>query len=126
MQIVSISDPAFLQDLDISQKRSLIHQVYQRLKLEFQEEVKTVLGTTEMVLLLLWRHLASYAETDPSHRVVPPATNLRASLRMLPVVDATTFKDEAGKRLVGALTRISSLDLVGGVDGTMRAELTSL
>lgn len=44
-EVVSISDPAFLQDLDIAQKRSLIHQAYQRLKTEFQDEVKTVLGT---------------------------------------------------------------------------------
>lgn len=43
-QVVSISEPAFLQDLDIAQKRSLIHQEYQRLKNEFQDEVKTVLG----------------------------------------------------------------------------------
>ena len=39
-----MSDPAFLQDLDIAQKRSLIHQAYQRLKAEFQDEVQTVLG----------------------------------------------------------------------------------
>ena len=65
-----------------------------------------------MLLLLLWRHLASYAETDPARQAAPPPANLRASTRLLPVVDATVFKDEAGKRLVGALTRISSLDLV--------------
>ncbi|KAH0834004.1 hypothetical protein J3R83DRAFT_11240 [Lanmaoa asiatica] len=110
-EVVSISDPAFLQDLDIAQKRSLIRQAYQRLKNEFQDEVKTVLGTTEMLLLLLWRHLASYAETDPSHPAVPPPANLRASMRLLPALDPTAFKDEVGKRLVGALTRISNLDL---------------
>lgn len=128
-----MSDPAFLQDLDMAQKRSLIHQAYSRLKNEFQDEVKTVLGmgchdsswwpalmllltgTTEMVLLLLWRHLASYAETDPAHPAAPPPANLRASMRLLPALDVNMFKDEVGKRLVGALTRISSLDLVSGV-----------
>ena len=45
LQVVSMSDPAFLQDLNIAQKRSLIHQAYQRLVTEFQDEVKTVLGT---------------------------------------------------------------------------------
>ncbi|KAF8123906.1 hypothetical protein EV363DRAFT_1545999, partial [Boletus edulis] len=89
----SISDPVFLQDLDIAQKRSLIHQAYQRLKIEFQDKVETVLGTTEMLLLLLWRHLASYAETDPSRSVVPPPANMRTSMRLLPAVDASTFKD---------------------------------
>lgn len=67
-----------------------------------------------MLLLLLWRHLASYAETDPSHPVVPPPANLRTSMRLLPALDVSAFKDEVGKRLVGALTRISSLDLVSG------------
>ncbi|KAF9238369.1 nucleoporin Nup186/Nup192/Nup205 [Melanogaster broomeanus] len=110
-EIVSISDPAFLQDLDITQKRSLIHQEYQRLKDEFQDEVKTVLSTTEMLLLLLWRHLASYAESDPSRPAAPLPANLRTSMRLLPAPDINAFKDEAGKRLVGALTRISSLDL---------------
>lgn len=65
-----------------------------------------------MLLLLLWRHLARYADTDPSRSAVPPPANLRTSMRLLPAVDATTFKDDVGKRLVGALTRISSLDLV--------------
>ncbi|KAG8215255.1 hypothetical protein J3R82DRAFT_8809, partial [Butyriboletus roseoflavus] len=98
-EVVSVSDPAFLQDLDIVQKRALIHQEYQRLKNEFQDEVKTVLGTTEMLLLLLWRHLASYAETDPSQLAVPPPANLRTSMRLLPALDVNTFKDEVGKRL---------------------------
>ncbi|KAF8130340.1 nucleoporin Nup186/Nup192/Nup205 [Boletus edulis] len=111
IRVDTIQEVAFLQDLDIAQKRSLIHQAYQRLKIEFQDEVKTVLGTTEMLLLLLWRHLASYAETDPSRSVVPPPANMRTSMRLLPAVDASTFKDDVGKRLVGALTRISSLDL---------------
>ncbi|KAF8123046.1 hypothetical protein EV363DRAFT_1549168, partial [Boletus edulis] len=92
-EVVSISDPAFLQDLNIAQKRSLIHQAYQRLKIEFQDKVETVLGTTEMLLLLLWRHLASYAETDPSCSVVLPPANMRTSMRLLPAVDASTFKD---------------------------------
>ena len=43
-EVVRMSDPAFLQDLDIAQKRSLIHQAYQRLVAEFQDEVKTVFG----------------------------------------------------------------------------------
>ena len=70
-----------------------------------------------MLLLLLWRHLASYTETDPSRAVVPPPANLRTSMRLLPAVDARTFKDDVGKRLVGVLTRISSLDLVSGFFG---------
>jgi nuclear pore complex protein Nup205 len=43
-EVVRMSDPACLQDLDIAQKRSLIHQAYQRLKTAFQDDVRTVLG----------------------------------------------------------------------------------
>lgn len=72
-----------------------------------------LLGATEMLLLLLWRHLASYAETDASHLAAAPLpSNLRTSMRLLPALDVDTFRDEVGKRLVGALTRISNLDLV--------------
>ncbi|KIJ60466.1 hypothetical protein HYDPIDRAFT_98637 [Hydnomerulius pinastri MD-312] len=117
-EIVHISDPAFLQDLDITQKRSLIHQEYERLKDEFQDEVKTVLSTTEMLLLLLWRHLVSYTENDPLHPSAPPPANLKTSMRLLPAPDSNSFKDDAGKRLVGALTRISSLDLTAETIGS--------
>jgi nuclear pore complex protein Nup205 len=47
-EIVSVSDPAFLQDLDIAQKRSLIFREYERFRNEAQDEVKNMLGTTEM------------------------------------------------------------------------------
>jgi nuclear pore complex protein Nup205 len=33
-------------------------------------------------------------------------------MRLLPTPNTDTFKDEAGRRLLSALTRISSLDLV--------------
>ncbi|KAH7882163.1 nucleoporin Nup186/Nup192/Nup205 [Phlebopus sp. FC_14] len=110
-EIISISDPAFLQDLDITQKRTLIHQEYGRLKDEIQDELKTMLSATEMLLLLLWRHLASYTEHDPSHPSATLPANLKSSMRLLPETDADSLKAEAGKKLVGALNRLPSLDL---------------
>ncbi|KAG0707241.1 nucleoporin Nup186/Nup192/Nup205 [Suillus ampliporus] len=111
-EIVSVSDPAFLQDLDIAQKRSLIFREYERLRNEAQDEVKNMLGTTEMVLLLLWRHLVSYVERDSSSSATSaPAMNMRSTLRLLPPPDSDSFKANAGKRLVGALARLSVLDL---------------
>ncbi|KAI6135337.1 nucleoporin Nup186/Nup192/Nup205 [Pisolithus thermaeus] len=110
-EIVHIPDPAFLQDLDMTQKRLLIRQGYARLKTGLQDEVKTALSALEMLLLLLWRHLASYAETDPAHPTAPQPLNLKSSMRLLPAPNRESFKAEAGKRLVGPLTKVSTLDL---------------
>jgi nuclear pore complex protein Nup205 len=126
-----VSDPAFLQDLDIAQKRSLIFREYERLRNEAQEGVKNMLGedilsdcsywtiftcactgTTEMVLLLLWRHLVSYLERDLSGDVTSPPVNMKSTLRLLPLPDTDSLKANAGKKLVGALARLSALDLV--------------
>ncbi|KAG2143441.1 nucleoporin Nup186/Nup192/Nup205 [Suillus bovinus] len=111
-EIVSVSDPAFLQDLDIAQKRSLIFREYERFRNEAQDEVKNMLGTTEMVLLLLWRHLVSYVERDlSSSEISAPIINMKSTLRLLPPPDSDSFKANAGKRLIGALARLSTLDL---------------
>ncbi|KAG1728877.1 nucleoporin Nup186/Nup192/Nup205, partial [Suillus paluster] len=118
-EIVSVSDPAFLQDLDITQKRSLIFREYERLRNEAQDEVKNMLGTTEMVLLLLWRHLVNYVERDMSSSATSaPAMNMKSTLRLLPPPDSDSFKANAGKRLVGALARLSTLDLTVDTLGT--------
>jgi len=112
LQIVHIPDTAFLQDFDMTQKRLLIRQEYSRLKTEMQDEVKTALGTIEMLLLLLWRHVASYIETDPAYPAAPQPPNLKSSMRLLPAPDAESFKSEVGKKLVGPLVKISNLNLV--------------
>lgn len=52
-QIVSVPDPAFLQDLDIAQKRSLIFREYERFRNEAQDEVKNMLGENCLGTLLL-------------------------------------------------------------------------
>ena len=66
-----------------------------------------------MVLLLLWRHLASYVERDSSSGATPaPPVNMKSTLRLLPPPDLDSLRANAGKKLVGALARLSVLDLV--------------
>jgi hypothetical protein len=70
-------------------------------------------GTTEMVLLLLWRHLVSYVERDSSSSATEaPIINMKSTLRLLPPPDSDSFRANAGKRLIGALAKLSTLDLV--------------
>jgi nuclear pore complex protein Nup205 len=66
-----------------------------------------------MVLLLLWRHLVSYVERDLSSSTTSvPVINMKSTLKLLPPPDSDSFKANAGKRLIGALARLSTLDLV--------------
>ncbi|KAG2127910.1 uncharacterized protein EDB93DRAFT_1256835 [Suillus bovinus] len=103
---------ALVEYLDIAQKRSLIFREYERFRNEAQDEVKNMLGTTEMVSLLLWRHLVSYVECDLlSSEISAPTINMKSILRLLPPPDFDSFKANAGKRLIGALARLSTLDL---------------
>ncbi|EIW76673.1 hypothetical protein CONPUDRAFT_92653 [Coniophora puteana RWD-64-598 SS2] len=107
-EIVAVSDPSFLQDLDIGQKRSLIHTEYERLVVAKQDEVKLLLGTTEMLLLLLWRHLISYCERNS-----PSTPNFRLSIstRLASAPEPEVFKSDAGKRIAAPLQKVASLDL---------------
>src|ERR1700683_2940197 len=128
-QIVNVPDVSFLQELDISQKRSLVCRELERIKADAQSKAKTMLSTChcyflplctatddradtlEMLLLLLWRHLVYYCE---GHHINNP--DLRAAtshaIRFLSSPDAETFRSEAGVRLVPVLQRLSWLDLV--------------
>jgi len=109
-EIVNVPDVSFLQELDISQKRSLVCRELERIKADAQSKAKTMLNTLEMLLLLLWRHLVYYCE---GHHINNP--DLRAAtshaIRFLSSPDAETFRSEAGVRLVPVLQRLSWLDL---------------
>jgi len=61
-------------------------------------------GTTEMVFLLLRRHLVSYVGHDlSSHATSAPVINMKSTFKFLPPPDSDSFKANTGKRLIGAL-----------------------
>jgi len=105
-----------LQELDVGQKRSLACRHLERSKAGAQARAKTVLNTLEMLLLLLWRHLAYYCE---GHHINNPdlKTSTSHAMRFLSSPDAETFRSEAGIRLAPMLERLSSLDLDEGTLG---------
>ncbi|TFK37612.1 nucleoporin Nup186/Nup192/Nup205 [Crucibulum laeve] len=102
--------PTLLQELDIDQKRTLICQELDRIKRATKREAKTLLDTTEMLLLLIWRHLDYYAE--PRHMNTPPArASLTNAMRLLATTEPETFRAEVATKLAPALQRLSLLDL---------------
>ncbi|KAJ7682921.1 nucleoporin Nup186/Nup192/Nup205 [Mycena rosella] len=117
------ADPAFLRELDIAQKRALVCRELARERRTAQGEARTLLGTLEMVLLLLWRHLVYYAEGHHMSSPNPPSSgagtgaSLKSStahaLRFLAPPEPDAFRGDVAQRLAPALARLASLDLGG-------------
>ncbi|KAJ7079559.1 nucleoporin Nup186/Nup192/Nup205 [Mycena belliarum] len=113
------ADPAFLRGLDIGQKRALICRELAREQRAAQNDTRTLLGTLEMVLLLLWRHLVHYSQEHHMGSPNPPSNggSLRSStahaLRFLSPPDPEAFRLDIAQRLAPVLVRLAGLDLGG-------------
>ncbi|KAJ6619045.1 nucleoporin Nup186/Nup192/Nup205 [Mycena sp. CBHHK59/15] len=107
---INEAHPEFLQNLGIAQKRALICRELERDRRSTREDARTLLGTMEMVLLLLWRHLVYYAEGH--HARSPPAAGTVHPMRFLSTPEPAAFRADVAKRLVPALQRLAALDLV--------------
>ncbi|KII84114.1 hypothetical protein PLICRDRAFT_702060 [Plicaturopsis crispa FD-325 SS-3] len=112
-EIVDIPDIAFLQDLDIRQKRSLVCREFERIRRDAKGKAKILFSTVEMLLLILWRHLTFYSEGQPgSYGGNPPPLLKSVSARLLASHhDPDAFRAEAGRRLAPVLQKLGSLDL---------------
>lgn len=67
--------------------------------------------STEMLLLLIWRHLQYYSE--PKNMNMPPAkSSIANAMRLLATTDPNTFRTEVGTKLQPVLNRLSGLELV--------------
>lgn len=66
------------------------------------------LGTMEMLLLLLWRHITHYSE---GHAVAGDAITVHA-LRFVSAPEPQVFRNEISRKLGGALQRLEGLELV--------------
>ncbi|KAF7297146.1 hypothetical protein MIND_00947600 [Mycena indigotica] len=111
------ADPAFLRSLDIPQKRALVCRELAREGRTAEAEARTLVGTAEMILLLLWRHVVYYAEGHHPLPTTSNGANLKASttyaLRFLSPPEPVAFRTEVGKRLGPVLLRLAGLDLGG-------------
>ncbi|KAF8918329.1 nucleoporin Nup186/Nup192/Nup205 [Mucidula mucida] len=100
-------EPAVLQELNINQKRTLVCQEYERLEEGLKKDVKIVIHTAEMVLLLLWRHAMYYC--DGHH--VKPAEGKSYAIRLLSMPEPDSFRQELGRSLQPVLQRLRTVRL---------------
>ncbi|KAF9048038.1 hypothetical protein BDZ89DRAFT_1058002 [Hymenopellis radicata] len=100
-------EPAVLQELNINQKRTLVCQEYERLEAGLKKDVKIVIHTAEMVLLLLWRHAMYYCD---GHQV-KPAEGKSYAIRLLSMPEPDSFRQELGKSLQPVLQRLRAVRL---------------
>ncbi|PPQ71980.1 hypothetical protein CVT26_007136 [Gymnopilus dilepis] len=103
-------DPSLLRELEMDQKRMLLSQELERIRVEAKHEAKILLDTLEMLLLLVWRHVEYYAE--PRHMNMPPAkATITNAMRLLATAEPEVFRAEVASKIRPALQRLSSLDL---------------
>ncbi|KAJ3843324.1 nucleoporin Nup186/Nup192/Nup205 [Lentinula raphanica] len=109
-EIVGDLDLGFIKDLEIGQKRNLICRQLEKMITEAQRDAKTTLNTLEMLLLLLWRHIMSYAEGTHPH---PLNTSTATAVRLISSPDPGEFRLQVGKKL----QRLESLMMNDSLSG---------
>ncbi|KAF5375401.1 hypothetical protein D9615_007995 [Tricholomella constricta] len=125
-EVVQDIHASLLHDLDIGQKRQLICEELENVKRGATREARVLLDTTEMLLLLIWRHIQHYA--SPAAALPAPTASLssstlftsakpqgalgiNAAMRFLAAPDPEVFKADVGRRLGPALGKLEGLDL---------------
>lgn len=116
-------DTSFLQDLDIGQKRALICQELESIKKEARRNARVLLDSSEMLLLLLLRHIQHYgspSSSAPSSTLptlssssfgMSKSTNpMNTAMRFLAAPDPGAFKSDVGKKLGPILSRWTALE----------------
>jgi nuclear pore complex protein Nup205 len=102
-----------LDDLDVRQKKALIHYELGRLRAKTLHNARGFMNTLEMLLLLVWRHVAYYT----SERGIDEGAELRSSLlRSTRIVTTDTqrvsFRAEVAARLRPILSKLTALEIV--------------
>jgi len=110
-QIVTLQDIESLGDLDIGQKRALICRELEHALGRARNTANTLLSSLEMMLLLLWRHIAYFCDSlhvdNPNMKV-----STTVVLRSVPQPnDGTVLREDAAKRLSHVLNRLVQLNL---------------
>ncbi|KAG6837755.1 hypothetical protein H0H93_001682 [Arthromyces matolae] len=115
---------SLLQELDVVQKRQLISEEFANVRRLAIRDARVLLDTTEMLLLLLWRHIQHYASATaalpaPSaslslsslYNSSKPQNPMNATMRLLSSPDPETFKEDVIRRLGPVLMKLEGLDL---------------
>ncbi|KAM5532668.1 hypothetical protein V8D89_013637 [Ganoderma adspersum] len=109
-EIVHISDSTILENLDMRQKQTLVGRELVSWRTSAKRRSLTILNSLEMLLLLLWRHLAFYLEGK--HVNNPDLRGpIAHTMRLASSPDVDTLRAETQRRLVPVLSALAALDL---------------
>ncbi|KAI0776838.1 nucleoporin Nup186/Nup192/Nup205 [Trametes elegans] len=109
-EIVQISDPSLLENLDMRQKQALIGRELAHWQAGAKRRAQTILNSLEMLMLLLWRHLVFYSEGR--HLNNPDLKgSIAHTMRFASSPDVDTLRAEAQRRLAPLLAALEALDL---------------
>ncbi|KZT05221.1 uncharacterized protein LAESUDRAFT_702393 [Laetiporus sulphureus 93-53] len=108
--ILPISNADLLDNLDMRQKQSLISRELGLWRVDSHRWTMTLLSSMEMMLLLLWRHLAYYCEGQHLETSEKHSSKLYAMRLTIPA-DVEALTAEAARKLLPVLERLRGLDL---------------
>ncbi|KAK0478734.1 nucleoporin Nup186/Nup192/Nup205 [Armillaria novae-zelandiae] len=103
-EVIRSSDTEIIRDLDVAQKRSLICRELEHMRDDLQDDVKTAIHTTEMILLLLWRHMLYYCDETRTK-----SSEKAYAIRLLSMPDPQSVRQDVGNKLRPVLQRLKSL-----------------
>lgn len=107
-QVLREIDPTLLRDLTPSQKQALLARELGATRDAAVDSARVLLSALEMLLLLLWRHVAYY--TAPGSP--PVQATVGNALRLLASTDPEGFQREVGARVGALVGKIQGLDVV--------------
>lgn len=115
--VVRYVPATMIQELDIAQKRNLIHHELEKLQKQTTRDAKAQLAITEMLLLLIWRHIEYYSDPENASREtwkgsLTTSQTMNTALRFLATPpEPGAFREEVGKRLSPILQRLALLNV---------------
>jgi nuclear pore complex protein Nup205 len=131
LKLISFPDVDFLEELDLSEKQNLLVRELVRIRSNKREQARSALGMLrivllqpshakaplrkgllEMLLLLLWRHLAYYWNPHSDRTAQAKLLSMSRLISSTTAMNADSLRAEAATRLNPALQRLDSLILV--------------
>jgi nuclear pore complex protein Nup205 len=113
--LVHLPDTSFLDDLDVRQKKALVlHEVGQAYS-QYMHRARNLVSTLEMLLLLIWRHLAVFTSTTETEDIHPLNRSALGKSTIRPPSGAqhrAAFRAEVAARMRPLLSKMDALEIV--------------
>ncbi|KAI0695309.1 nucleoporin Nup186/Nup192/Nup205 [Cytidiella melzeri] len=102
-EMLELPGGVVLEDLTVNQRQALIDHELQKWQKGARGRAYTLFESLEVLLLLIWRHLAVYADEGAQIQ------NLGTSMRIASSFNADSFRTDASRKLAPIVHRLSSM-----------------